>query len=278
MKTILVPVDFSDISKNAAVYARELAQQLNSTKIILYNAYQAPVVAEPTMPVMQMMDIDTLKEISNEGMKEFKASLKQSVPDIQIEDVTEFAVLPNVIGELCERTGAELIVMGITGASKFEEVLIGSTAISVVNNTRTPVIIIPPHAKCHQINQVVLACDYKKVAETTPFEPIKKLLEATNAKLFVLNINQKKETRTDNNPLEELFKSRLDNIHCEFCQVESDNFISGINDFTDSHNIDMIITIPKKHGLFDGLFKESHTKLLAFHSHVPLMCIHEEDH
>jgi nucleotide-binding universal stress UspA family protein len=275
MKTILVPTDFSDISKNAALYAIELGNQLKAAKIILYNAYQAPVVTEPTMPVMQMLDIDTLKKISEDGMKLFKSSLQtQNSNKVDIEEINEFAVLPNAIDEVCARTGADLIVMGITGASRLEEVLIGSTAISVVKNTKIPVIIIPPIAKCHQIKQVMLACDYKKVEETTPLEPIKKLLEATNAKLFVLNVSQK--SSTDKSSQEQLL-SLLKSFNPEFHTINTSDFVGGINDFVEANNIDVIITIPKKHGLFEGLFKESHTKQLAFHSHVPLMCIHEED-
>jgi nucleotide-binding universal stress UspA family protein len=278
MKTIFVPTDFSATARNAALYAIEIANQLNASKIILYNAYHAPVVTEPTMPVMQMLDIDTLRKISDDGMKEFRVLIDlKNNSGIMIEEINEFAVLPNAIAEVCDRTGAELIVMGITGASKFEEVLIGSTAISVVKNTKTPVIIIPPNAKCNQIKQVMLACDYKKVAETTPLQLIKKLLDETNAKLFVVNINQsEKGSNTDlqNN----LLKSMFNNYNIELYSIKNEDFITGINDFAEKNNIDIIISIPKKHGLFEGLFKESHTKQLAFHSHVPLMCLHEEEH
>jgi nucleotide-binding universal stress UspA family protein len=276
MKTILVPTDFSATAKNAALYAIELAAQLNSTKIILYNAYQAPVVTEPTMPVMQMLDVDTLKKISEDSMQQFKSSLHEAqLSNIQLETVSEYAVLPNAIGEICDRTGADMVVMGITGSSKFEEVLIGSTAISVVKHTKVPVIVIPPNAKCNKIDKVMLACDYKKVEETTPVQPIKKVLNATNAKFFVLNIAGKQKG-TDTKQ-EELISRMFSEYNIEYRYSNNDDFISGINDFAEANDIDMIITIPKRHGLFDGLFKESHTKQLAFHSHVPLMCMHEED-
>jgi nucleotide-binding universal stress UspA family protein len=276
MKTILVPTDFSATAKNAALYALDLAEQLNSSKIILYNAYQAPVVTEPTMPVMQMLDVDTLKKISEDSMKQFKSSLAESQTNgIQIESVCEYAVLPNAIRDICEKTGADLVVMGITGSSKFEEVLIGSTAISVVKHTKVPVIVIPPNAKCHKIEKLMLACDYKKVEETTPVLPIKKLLDATNAKFFVLNISGKQKGADTKQ--EELISRMFSEYNIEYNYSSNDDFINGINDFAEANNIDMIITIPKKHGMFDGLFRESHTKQLAFHSHVPLMCIHEED-
>jgi len=274
MKTILVPTDFSATAKNAALYAIDLANQLNASKIILYNAYQAPVVTEPTMPVMQMLDADTLKKISSDSMKQFRSSLTVGIgTNIEIEEINEYAVLPNAIGEVCERTGADLIIMGITGSSKFEEVLIGSTAISVVKHTKVPVIIIPPHARCHKLEKIMLACDYKKVEETTPLDAIKKLLDATNPKFYVLNVSSKQKDSRQ----EQLLKSMLQSYNPEYHEVNSDDFIGGINEFAEKNSIDLIITIPKKHGLFEGLFRESHTKQLAYHSHVPLMCIHEEE-
>lgn len=278
MNTILVPTDFSSTAKNAALYAIELAGQLNASKIILYNAYQAPVVTEPTMPVMQMLDIDSLKKISAEGMKFFRASLEQtSSGNVAIEEISEFAVLPNAIGEVCQRIGANLVIMGITGASRIEEALIGSTAISVVKHTKVPVIIIPPHARCKQVARVMLACDYKKIEKTTPLLPIKKILEETKAKLYVVNISKKQsgnDVAGQDAVLNNMFKQFSPELH----HLDDEDFMTGINDFAEAHNIDMIITIPRKHGMFDGLFKQSHTKQLAFHSHVPLMCIHEEDH
>lgn len=276
MNTLLVPTDYSSTAKNAALYAIQLADQLNASRIILYNAYQSPVVTEPTMPVMQMIDIDSLKKISDEGMKHFKSSLPAS--NVAVEEISEFAILPTAINEVCDRVGADLIIMGITGANKIEEVLIGSTAISVMKHTKTPVIIIPPHSKGTQIKRVMLACDYKKIAETIPLQPIKKLLEETNARFFVVNINHKqKEEDTDIASQDILLNSLFNEFDPELHHLDSDDFVEGLNEFAKANEIDIIITIPKKHGMFEGLFKESHTKQLAFHSNVPLMCIHEEE-
>ena len=53
--------------------------------------------------------------------------------------------------------------------------------------------------------------------------------------------------------------------------TENESFTAGINLFADNNQIDLVITMPKKHGFFDTLFKKSHTKRLAFHSHLPLV-------
>lgn len=277
MKTILVPTDFSAVSKNAAIYSVELAKALKAEKIILYNAYQAPVISEPTMPAVQLMDFDAIKDISSGGLEQLKSELeKLKPPSIELKCLSEFGILDSAINDLCGETGSELIVMGISGGSNFEEVLIGSTATSVAHHTKVPVIIVPPQATFAPIKEVVLACDFKKVEKTTPVTEIKKLLDETGAKLHILHIDEHKKVPDDLSVQKEILEKLLGGYNPEFHFIENEDYVDGINDFVQKNHADLIITIPKKHGLFDRLFKRSHTKHLAFHTSIPLMCIHEE--
>lgn len=283
MKTILVPTDYSAAAKNAALYAINLAYQLKAENIILYNAYQVPpVISEnAVMPAATapFFDVETMRDISNTGMEHFRQSIESFLPaGVKIQELTELAALDNNADRLCEKTGADLVVMGITGTSKIEEVLIGSTATSVAKNTTVPVIIVPSDARYSSIRNVMLACDYKNVVETTPVPPIKSILDATKAALHVMNVYESdKEITSAKKYQHELLNSLLKEYQPQYYFENNENFITAINDFVESNNIDLIITIPKKHGFFEGLFKESHTKKLAFHSHVPLMYIHLED-
>lgn len=283
MKTILVPTDYSAASKNATVYAIRLASQLDAEKIILYNAYQAtPVITEHAITptgTTPFLDLETLADISKTGMQHFKQSIESLLPaGLKIEEVTEYAAVDNEVDAVGQKKGADLIVMGITGTSKIEEVLIGSTSINVVQNTKIPVIIVPSDAIHTSVKNVMLACDYKKVVETTPVQSIKNLLDATGATLHVVNVYEThKELDNSKSYQQELLRSLLKDYEPRFSFIHNEDFLTAINDFVEKTNIDLIITIPKKHGFFEGLFKESHTKKLAFHSHVPIMCIHDED-
>jgi nucleotide-binding universal stress UspA family protein len=280
MTTILVPTDFSEIAANAAAYAFKLASDLQTKKVVFYNAYQAPpILTENTVPAMPLMDIETLKDISEEGMKAFLEKMRNECPvGIEIEKKTGFSILSNDINELCEEVGAELIVMGITGTSKIEEVLVGSTALSVMKQTTVPVIIVPAGARYSTIRNVMLACDFKNVVETTPVEPLKKLLNATKAALHIVNVQENhKQISEEVARQQQLLHDLLRDYNPRFYFENNEHFIDGINYFVDTHSIDIIIAIPRKHKLFEGLFKERHTKKLAFHSHVPLMYIHQED-
>ena len=100
------------------------------------------------------------------------------------------------------------------------------------------------------------------------------LFRFVKAKLFVLHVNDG-EDEEDKDDEMEVLNGLLQGCNPEYFFVNNASFIDGINDFVDSKNVDLIVTIPKKHGWFDSLFTKSHTKILAFHSHVPLMVIHD---
>jgi nucleotide-binding universal stress UspA family protein len=278
MKTILVPTDYSDTSKNAARYAIALSRQLNVTSLILYNAYQQPITTDPAMNAVEFYNIEDFRKISEEGMKNFVDDLQlESESGIEFQTISEFNVLSNGIEELCKNNpSVDLIVMGITGGGKLEEVLIGSNTIHVAKHTKVPLIIVPADAVYKPVKQIALATDFKQVVESTPVEPIKEILDATQAKLHVLHIDHNKKEFTENTPFESLMlDTLLEGYNPEYHFIDNADFTEGMNEFVRQNDIDLIVTIPKKHGLFEGLFKRSHTKMLAYHTHVPLMVIHE---
>lgn len=280
MKTILVPTDFSENAGNAARYAMKLAPDLNASNIVFYNAYQAPpVLTETTVPAMPLIDMETFRGISENSMVEFQKKMQLECPvGIELEHKTEFSVLTSDINEICKSINADLIVMGITGTSKIEEVLIGSTAINVMKETKVPVIIVPSEAKYNSLKNVVIACNFKDVLKTTPVQLIKSILDTTGASLHIVNvIENNKELTEDKSQQKDVLQSLLQEYNPQIHLENNDDFIEGINHFVDENSIDLVITIPRKHKIFEGLFKERHTKQLAFHSHVPLMYIHQED-
>ena len=276
MKTILVPTDFSPTARNATMYAANFAKQMKSNRVILYNAYQAPVITDANLTMVETIDIAELGKMSKENLEQFKISVKSYFDSgITIDAISEYGMISADINDICRSNNVDSIVMGVTGGGKLEETLIGSFAIDVARRAEVPVIIVPPNAEFSAINEVMLACDFSKVVETTPVAPIKKILDATGAKLIVVNIDHKNKHFKAETPFESLMlDTLLHGYNPEYRFIDDVDFVEGINKVALETQADLIITIPKKMGWFDGLFKKSHTKMLAFHSHVPLMVIH----
>ncbi|MBG9375860.1 universal stress protein [Panacibacter sp. DH6] len=276
MNTILVPTDFSVAAKNAAMYAINFAKQVKANKIVLYNAYQMPIVTDANMAMVDAVDINDLEEASKKNLENFKQSLLAHAGNITLETLSEYGAVTLDINDVCKETAADVVVMGVTGVGKVAESLIGSFAIDVARKSKVPVIIVPPDAGFTEIKEIMLACDFSKVVETTPVGPVKSILEETKAKLFVVNIDHRNKHFTADTPFESLMLDTLLNgYNPEYHFLDDEDFVAATNRFALEKEVDMIITIPKKMGWFDALFHKSHTKALAFHSHVPLMVVHE---
>lgn len=279
MKTILIPTDFSETASNAAHYAINLAKDINIKKIIFYNVYQTSinVIADPMIPALGALDLDTIKIASEEGLEQFKNEIKQSIPEqIEVKTISEFTLITEGINNIAERENVDIIIMGITGGGALQENFFGSNTINVARHSHTPIIIIPAEAEFKPIKNILLASDFNKVVDSTPIQSLKKILDSLNAKLFVLHVEDYNKENVPDIKFESLMlDTLLAGYDKEYHFIDNPDFTEAINDFAKEKNIDLIITIPKKHGFFNSIFKRSHTKMLAFHTHVPLMVIHE---
>ena len=272
MKTILVPIDFSATSHNSAHYAAGMANWLHAEKLVLFNAYSIPMATELSWAALQA---EELKQMSEDGLKRFKAEiLPLCDASLVVECRSEFGFLTESIETVATEMGADLIVMGITGGGKLEEALIGSNTLHMVHHTHLPVIIVPPEAEWKPVTTIGWACDYQDIMKTTPVEVIKKLIALFGAKLVVVHNNPDPrafdaEALAGNMQVYSLF---LD-LEPSFVAVSNHHFSEAMNDFTEKNHVDLLLAVPKKLSCIVSLFHRSNTKMLAFHSHVPLICV-----
>jgi nucleotide-binding universal stress UspA family protein len=277
MKTIIVPTDFSATAYNAARYALKLAAQLGTSRILLYHAYEL-IIPVPDLPTsVPVVDPKELKDASEAGLAKMQQDLSGLVPVGAVLDVrAENNLLAANIDEVAKEEMADVIVMGITGGGQLEEILIGSNTIDVVKHTTFPVIIVPGEVAFKPINKILFACDFKKIGTHTPIAPLRKLLDIFHAELHVLNIDREGKGLNAEIPLESLLLDNLlEGYHPVYHFIDHDNIVEGIMEYADKIQADLILTVPRKHGLFEGLFRRSRTAKLAFHTHIPMLAIHE---
>jgi nucleotide-binding universal stress UspA family protein len=275
MKTIIVPTDFSPIATNAMNFAADMAVNINASLMLLH-IYQIPV-SMTDVPVV-MASADELRKSSETKLQEIKNSLTH-ITSGKIKVYTE-ARLGDVSDELedvCKHIQPFAVIMGTRGASGIERVLFGSTTLTAVCHLKWPVIVVPPGKEYGTgIKKIGFACDFDKVVESTPIQFIKNMVKEFGAELHVLNVDYKGKHFKPETPEESmLLNELLADLNPNYHFIEHADIEDGINEFAEKNNIDLLITIPKKHKLLDSLFKQSSTKQLVTRSHVPVMCVHE---
>ena len=275
MKKFLVPTDFSETSKNAARYAVELAQDDPETTIILYNTYYK---LSPGSDGSLLTESDEdRKKILNQALRNLEIELHE-ISTVRIEYVAEEgSSLVDSIERYVRYNGINFVIMGITGATKLEQVFIGSNALNMARQGICPVIIVPPNAKFKKIQNVMLLSDFKNVKSTTPVAQIKQILDSFKPNLHIVNVDSEHyiQLTEDYKRERDWMEKAFEDYKPEFYFIRLYDFLDATSNFTADQNIDLIVTVPRKHSFLSGLYKTSHTKKLAYHSHIPVAAIHE---
>ncbi len=275
MKTIIIPTDFSPIATNSMHYGIDMATSINAS-ILLLHVYQVPV-SMTDVPIV-LVSVDELKKQAEEKMAELKKQVEH-ITSGSLKVYTE-ARLGNVVDELedlCKHIKPFAVIMGTKGSSAVERVLFGSTTLTAIRHLTWPVITIPPGKTfATGIKKIGLACDFRDVVQTTPTALIKDFVKEFNAELHVLNVDyQERHFKPDTPEQSALLHTMLQEMNPVYDFIRHKDIEDGINEFAEKNNLDIIITIPKKHKLLEGLFKPTSTRQLVFESHIPVMCVHE---
>jgi hypothetical protein len=91
----------------------------------------------------------------------------------------------------------------------------------------------------------------------------------------VLNVDKSNTTNAAKAQEGYLVDDLLRGTKAEFHSIEAGEITDGINWFVDRSKLDWLVVIPKKHNLLEKMFRRSQTRELVFHTHIPILCIHE---
>ena len=277
-KSILVPTDFSDVAYHAATYAIALGKQLDIKRLVLYHAWQQPVVIDPNLVNTELVNTEELREIGDESLHSFTRKVKQLAgPEFEIVQEMDYSPVAGGIADMCARHHCAYVIMSVTGSGKFVEKVLGSNAVSTAKSIDVPVVVVPGSYSFRKIENIVLTCDYKDIENTIPFAHVRQILEDTGARLFVVYVDTTREALPDS--LEEQnrqINALLGRNDAQFHIVEDGSFMHGISEFSSENNIDLVIAVPRKKGFLEVLFKGSRTTELAFNSKKPIMVVHKK--
>ena len=274
MKKFIVPVDFSEVSKNAARYAAQMSADFPDSEILLYNVYEKFAHADDGSPLTN--EGEATKIIAESSLNNLRFELMPLTKSL-IGILAETGNLAENLEKLVLHNGADLVIMGISGTSKVEQALIGSNTLGVVRKDSFPVLIVPPGAKYERIHSVVFASDFKDVEHTTPIPSLRKVLSMFRPDLFVVHVEEDQEVLDANDFRKE--KEAMDKLlfgfNPEYSFIDSGNFTRGISNFVHNMKANLIITVPHRHAFMKDLFKSTHTEKLVYHTHVPVLALHQ---
>ncbi|MFZ9386629.1 MAG: universal stress protein [Chitinophagaceae bacterium] len=261
MQTVIVPVDFSETSLNAARYAVQMLTGRYGVHMLLHHVYEKPAQAEEAVRKLNELK----EELGAKGIVKMETLAEEGSDFIE------------ELEKLARHRDADLIIMGITGRSPIGQSLIGSNTLKMVEQKVCPVLIVPGNAVYHDVKNVLLTSDFRDVDEQTPSVPIKKVLTAFRPHFHILNVDSghyvalTEEYQAQKSKLQEMFRE----FNPEFYFMGLHDVTEAISQFAMDKKIDFIILVHREQSLFERLFVKSPTKKLIYEGNIPILAVHE---
>ena len=273
IKTVIVPVDFSDFSKQAFYQGVKMAAKLKADVKIV--TVFAPVV-EPAEGMLYM-DPD-LQRGAQDRFSDFVDELQAGMTKtdqtrVKINSEFRIGMVTQQIQSLIRETPGSMVVMSTTGAGNRTKEFLGSVSLWMVKNAECPVLLIPP-AKDHlQFEKIVFACDHFGLYDDA-LAAIRFYSGSPEAQIDIIHVFEKGSEYMDKG-IEVLHESKDE--HVKEVILFDPEFLDSVQAYVRSNEIDLIVMERKDRGFWKELFHISRTRKMAVYSEVPLLVLHDRE-
>lgn len=277
MKKILVPTDFSSYAEKALKFAIELARQAGGEIFLLHvfnrieeqfsshkqaiKEYDVPQVRERESQLQTVQEI-----IHNEGVSVTKL--------LYSGDIT------NTIVRAAKENHVDCIVMGTLGATGLKTAIFGTKTASVLSETSIPVITIPFNYTWKAPKKMLLAINDPE-EDPKLFQLVFDLATLFRAQIETLVFSEEKAVAVDVmehsrvlNKVQQRLSQYYAGYQIETTHVTGRDFQQTVQEFIDTHRIDILVMITHRRKLLHNLFRASMTRQMAYHTTIPLLSIH----
>ncbi|SMD32112.1 Nucleotide-binding universal stress protein, UspA family [Reichenbachiella faecimaris] len=273
MKRILVPIDFSKESMNALNAAHSLAVNTDSDVLLLHivedpNIETMKISGETHYDPMDNLYVKLLLDKTKERLEAIVNDPKNS--DLNMSYKIEIGNAYSSIAENIASHNSSLIVMGSSGATGLQEILVGSVADKTVRYAKCPVIVVKEECSIEKVSDIVFATDLMD-DQIQIIDDLKELQSYYGAKIHMIKVFNSEWTTAGE--VQERMKAFISKVKLENCTTvakNSSDLAEAILDYASSIDAGMIaIGTHDRHGLLHLL--ASHvSKNVLNHAHRPI--------
>lgn len=274
MKKILVPTDRSENANHALKYALNLFKG-EEVEFVLFQSYDIPTyTADMPMPI-DTIGAEELTRILSQDVAKLKEEYAGS--SFQFSCVVEAGSLTMNVEGLVEDSGIDLIVMGTKGASGIAAAIIGSNTADVIQAAACPLLAVPESADVNAMpKNILFATDNKGLSSSSVVDSLIYFAKKYSSHIHLMNVLDEGKMTTVEEAvaglkLDHILESTEHSFHFE----NSNDKAEAIENYLNTHSIDMLAVIPRKNNFFDAIFHRSVTRKLTLHTKVPLLAMHD---
>ncbi len=287
MKTILIPVDFSQDSLNSCKYAISLVGKEEFTFHLFHIYNDQVMVPDSSFPsgldTDAFFNSDVIIALKEQAENNMKSLLKEVEAEIQQSGKTNIKLMYSLasgdpqweITETCEELQPDLLIMGTRGLGE-KGFLQGSMAEKIMEKAQIPVLAVPEDYQKFHFKNLLYPTNFDKLDIHT-LQRLMALFENRSFTIHVCHFLLDGENEQANILMDELKKAfekeRLDG-KIKFSLVASENKEEALATFVQFNKIDLIAFLSEKKHLIKDLFRNELHKKDFFRLELPMLALH----
>jgi nucleotide-binding universal stress UspA family protein len=278
MKTLLVPTDFSAISRNAISYAMVLAKKLDAKITLLHAHYVFPV------------DPGYISKRNKEEVEIFrkKAEIKIKAQCEEIEDISsckcDFILsdgLPvDVIVSYAHKTKPDLLIIGTEDHILINQLMFGTITGKVIKETDCTLLVIPEKAQYKPPKKIAFAMDYHD-SDIEDILYVTELAQKFKSEIHIIHVVSDDENEKFEENFFDDFKQEVkEAIHRKeitFRLIKGENIITELEEYTSRESIDILAVVKTGKTFLERIFIGSVSQKLFHYTNIPLLIFEAKD-
>jgi len=244
-------------------------------EFILFQSFEIQsYTADMPVPI-DILGQEELQRILEEDVKKLNDMHKGK--GFHFSSKVEMGSLSLNVGQLVEDEAIDLVVMRTKGASGLTAAIIGSNTADVIQAATCPVLAVPEDADIRVIpSQILFATDNKGLSNANVISLLTEIATRHKSHIHLMNVlDEGKMTTVDEAVAGLKLDHILENIEHTFHFENSNDKAHAVEEYLNTHNIDLLAVIPRKNNFFDAIFHRSVTRKLTLHTKVPLLAMHD---
>lgn len=274
MVNILVPTDFSQLSKSALKYAIKIANRLGGNITVLHVMTMTRALRISMVEKIRSFDHDLIESAEAELETMIKTMSEQYKVKTPIKfEVVRGSYFPSTLLREARRLHSGLIVMGTRGASGLTKAVMGSNTNSVIEVSHVPVLAVPEKADFKGFRNVVYASDLRNLEEELVI--LIRYIEKFGSTIHLIHIVPPGDEV-------DVIEGKIDSILKKFpyknivTLVLVDNDVdSALDQYVEVSRADVLAMFTHEISFFEKVFDKSMTRRMAFHSRIPLLAFRQ---
>lgn len=277
METIIFLTDFSVPARHAFDQLLTIAKRTKIKNVIIYHSlayfnsefYNTGDFMLPP-PAVDDVEIDDVKG----KLRLLKQELLKISPITEVSAHYDLMTVMDGVQRISENEKIDLIVVGLRGSDDGGRNSVGSTTVDLIESHSFNLLLVPEINPAHFYKKALLAVDLSRLHERLPVKTIFQMQELLSLEWHVVNVSVQGQHSAAQLIEEQSFLySSLDILEPTYSYLEGGDVVEKINSYVEEHDIDLLVTAPRKLGFLATLFRRSASKKLAVHTRVPILML-----